>query len=236
LQRAADFFFLSNHKIYMTHALQTTDKNIYESLALRGDLSLLKPEEKAVYLQRLCESMQLNPLTQPFIPLKLNGKEILYASRGATDQLASNHKLTREIIDTKRIDDVYIVTCKVTAPDGRFETGTGAVSLGNLKGDALANALMKAECVPLDSEILTREGWKKYNEIFEGQEVLAYDCETDSCVWTELEAITVHESLPMARLFSDKGQFEVFCTPNHSWAVSKPEYKPRPTNNFNRSA
>jgi hypothetical protein len=129
-------------------ALQKTDdtnKNIYESLALRGDMSALNPQDKAVYLQKLCESLGLNPLTQPFTPLKLNGKEILYASRGCTDQLASIHRLTREIIKTERLDDVFIVTCKATAPDGRFDISTGVVTIGNLKGDALANALMKAE-------------------------------------------------------------------------------------------
>ena len=122
-----------------------TEKNIYESLAMRGDISALNPQDKAAYLQKLCESLGLNPFTQPFIPLKLNNKEILYASRGATDQLSSINKLTREIVKTERLEDVYIVTCKVTAPDGRFEIGTGAVTLGTLKGDALANALMKAE-------------------------------------------------------------------------------------------
>ena len=133
----------------MTQALaaaqDATEKNIYESLALRGDMSALDPKDKAVYLQKLCESLGLNFLTQPFIPLKLNGKEILYASRGATDQLASINKLTREIIKTEQISDVYVATCKVSAPDGRFDISTGAVTIGSLKGDALANALMKAE-------------------------------------------------------------------------------------------
>lgn len=121
------------------------ERNIYESLALRGDLSGLKAEDKVVYLQKLCESLGLNPLTQPFIPLKLNGKEILYASKAATDQLASLHKLTREIVKTDRIEDVVVVTCRVTSPDGRFDVSSGAVTIGNLKGDALANAIMKAE-------------------------------------------------------------------------------------------
>ncbi len=132
-----------------SNALQAVETSInhaiLESLALKGDLSGLKPEDKVLYLDRLCTSLGLNPLTQPFTPLKLNGKEILYATRGATDQLASIHKLTREIIKTEIIQDVYIATCKVSSPDGRFDISTGAVTIGNLKGDNLANALMKAE-------------------------------------------------------------------------------------------
>ena len=187
----------------MTQALavKTTENNIYESLALRGDLSGLKPEDKTVYMQKLCESLGLNPFTQPFIPLKLNGKEILYASRGCTDQLASIHKLTREIIKTERIEDVFVATCKVSAADGRFDISTGAVTLGNLKGDALANALMKAECVPVNYEILTLEGWKSVFDLSEHytEKVFAYDAENfrdDGGIWVEFEKLAdIHISV-----------------------------------------
>jgi hypothetical protein len=126
-------------------ALDDLQKVVYESLAMKGDISGLKPEDKVRYMQRLCESLGLNPYTQPFLPLTLGGKEVLYATRGCTDQLSSVHKLTREIINTQQINDVYIATAKVAGPEGRFDISTGAVSIGNLKGDALANALMKAE-------------------------------------------------------------------------------------------
>lgn len=129
-------------------ALATTDNvqaAVFESLVVKGDISQLDSIQKAQYLERLCNSLGLNPLTQPFLPLKLNGKEVLYASRGATDQLASINKITREIINTERIEDVYVATCRATMPDGRFDISTGAVTIGNLKGDNLANALMKAE-------------------------------------------------------------------------------------------
>jgi hypothetical protein len=120
-------------------------QNLYRSLAEKGDISQLSSGDKTSYMQRLCESLGLNHLTQPFLPLKLNGKEVLYATRGATDQLASVHKLTREILKTEHIQDVYIATCRVVGPDGRFDISTGAVAIGNLKGNDLANALMKAE-------------------------------------------------------------------------------------------
>lgn len=82
-----------------------------------------------------------------------------------------------------------------------------------------ATAMMKCECVPLHSEILTREGWKTYDQARIGEEVLAYDVGTDACHWTPLLNITVHDGLPMARLFSPKGIFDVACTPEHSWAI-----------------
>jgi hypothetical protein len=118
---------------------------VFESLVVKGDISQLDSIQKAQYLEKLCSSLGLNPLTQPFVPLKLSGKEVLYASRGATDQLASINKITREIIKTERIEDVYVATCRASMPDGRFDISTGAVTIGGLKGDGLANALMKAE-------------------------------------------------------------------------------------------
>ncbi len=124
----------------------TADLNlIYESLALRGDMSGLTPQLKVTYYRQLCERLGLDPTTQPFLPLKLNGKEILYASRGATDQLARIHHVNREVISRERIEDVYVVTVRATLPSGRTEDSIGAVALGQLKGDALANCLMKAE-------------------------------------------------------------------------------------------
>jgi hypothetical protein len=41
--------------------------------------------------------------------------------------------------------DIYIVTARAKDRTGREDESTGAVPLGNLKGDALANALMNAE-------------------------------------------------------------------------------------------
>lgn len=121
------------------------DKSLYESLALKGDISGLKPEEKARHYAGLCNRLGLDPYTQPFIPLKLNNKEILYASRGATDQLARRHHVNREIVAREKVEDIYMVTVRATLPSGRSEESIGAVPLGNIKGDALANALMKAE-------------------------------------------------------------------------------------------
>src|SRR5260370_32382559 len=42
-------------------------------------------------------------------------------------------------------EDVYIVRARATMPDGRTDESLGAVSLAGLEGEALANALMKAE-------------------------------------------------------------------------------------------
>lgn len=129
----------------MNELATTPDTKLYESLALRGDISALSPQEKTRYYAALCERLGLDPYTQPFTPLRLNGKEILYASRAATDQLARIHGVTRGVVSRERLEDVYVVTVQASLPNGRTEDAIGAVPLGGLKGEALANALMKAE-------------------------------------------------------------------------------------------
>jgi hypothetical protein len=132
----------------MTNELQAHNQDVswalMESLALRGDISGLNPQQKVMYYNTLCERVGLDPTTTPFIPLKLNGKETLYATRSCTDQLAKKHSITRSIVSRERIQDIYVVTCRATI-GSRSEESVGAVSIGGLKGESLANAVMKAE-------------------------------------------------------------------------------------------
>ena len=118
---------------------------VVESLVLRGDLSGLNPQQRARHYVRVCESLGLNPDAQPFAYLRLNGKEILYATRGATDQLAAIHRITREIIDGPKVIDLAgtkLVMCvaKATHPNGRTETSVATVPMMDPQ-----NVLMKAE-------------------------------------------------------------------------------------------
>lgn len=116
-----------------------------ESVLIGGDLSRLRPDERTAYYLRVCDSVGLNPLTKPFEYLRLNGREVLYATRACTDQLRQIHGVSIKITARERIDDVYVVTASATDRTGRIDESTGAVVVGTLKGEALANALMKAE-------------------------------------------------------------------------------------------
>lgn len=116
-----------------------------EAVIAKGDLSKLTPDERVQYYAATCRSMGLNPLTQPFQYLNLQGKTVLYAGRTATDQLRKIHGVSIEVVSKERIEDVYVVTVKAWTPDGRQDTEIGAVAIGNAKGEQLANVLMKAE-------------------------------------------------------------------------------------------
>jgi len=121
------------------------DAAITERVLLHGDLRQLTPAQKVSYYSAVCESLGLNPLTQPFAYLVLNGKEILYAKRDAAEQLRKIHSISIEIKAREMIGDVYVVTACASMGDGRRDESTGAVAIGTLKGEALANAYLKAE-------------------------------------------------------------------------------------------
>jgi hypothetical protein len=116
-----------------------------EPALLDGDLSRLSETQRIQYYTRVCESVGLNPITKPFEYLRLNGKMIMYATRACTDQLRHIHKVSLTIVSRERLEGVYVVTARATMPDGRTDESIGAVPLDGVKGEALSNALMKAE-------------------------------------------------------------------------------------------
>lgn len=118
---------------------------LMEQVLIRGDLSRLTPQERSDYMMAVCKSVGLNPLTKPFEFIMLNGKLVLYALKAATDQLRTIHKVSVIELIESDWDGVYIVTAKVQNAEGRTDSAKGAVSIAGLRGEAMANAIMKAE-------------------------------------------------------------------------------------------
>jgi hypothetical protein len=115
-----------------------------ERVLIKGDIGKLSDEQRVYYYRAVCESVGLNPLTQPFNYLVLKGKTVLYANKACTDQLRTNHKISIYQLDTKTEDGIYQVTAYARNAEGREDADLGAVSISNLKGEDLANAKMKA--------------------------------------------------------------------------------------------
>lgn len=124
----------------------TTQLNpeVLSRLVVQGDLSKLSESQKVEYYTSLCHATGLSPVSQPFAYLRLNGKEVLYATKSATDQLRKVYGASVTITARETIGEVYVVTAKATV-GSRSDESTGAVSVAGLRGDSLANAFMKAE-------------------------------------------------------------------------------------------
>jgi hypothetical protein len=117
---------------------------IIESLVMNGDLSKMSQPQKLAYYKYRCQQVDLDPSAKPFDLLTLQGKQILYANAGATQQLCERRGLSPVIVGREIIDGTCIVTSRVTDKGGRTTENVGAVPVGGLKGNELANAIMKA--------------------------------------------------------------------------------------------
>lgn len=128
-----------------TTSVTTNNDSIIQSLVLNGDMAKLTPTDKVTYYKQYCERLGLDPFTQPFRILKLNGKETLYCDRSGTQQLNKLHKISHLIAAREVTNECYVVTAKAFDSNGRQTESIGAVSITGLKGENLCNAMMKAE-------------------------------------------------------------------------------------------
>lgn len=116
-----------------------------EDVLIRGDLSKLNEQQRTEYYLRLCNSIGLNPMTQPFQYLTLNGKLVLYARRDCADQLRKINGISIEIVSQDKVDGLLSIHVRAKDKDGRTDEDLGVVAFGeNLKGEAAANTILKA--------------------------------------------------------------------------------------------
>lgn len=120
------------------------DLTAIERVIVAGDLSELTPDERWNYYRGVCQSVGLNPFTQPFLYITLSGKLVLYATKGAADQLRDNHRISISQPKIDLSDGLCIVTVTATDKTGRTDSDLGIVPVENLRGDAKANAILKA--------------------------------------------------------------------------------------------
>lgn len=116
-----------------------------ESVLIEGDLQKLSSEQRVIYYKKICESLGLNYLTKPFAYIRLNGKLTLYALKDCSEQLRKRDGVSIHSMTNELIGDVYVVKAFGRTKDGKDDVATGAVPITGLKGEALANAYMKAE-------------------------------------------------------------------------------------------
>lgn len=129
----------------MSNELTNLSPEIMSSLILKGDISGLDPHQRVQYVINLCQRIGLDPLTQPFKILRLQGKEVLYADKGCAQQLCKIYGISTAITNKEKIENVYVVTVRASNKEGRFTDEDGAVTINkDTQGDMLANALMKA--------------------------------------------------------------------------------------------
>lgn len=122
-----------------------TNEALLEKVLLKSDLQGLTPIETVHHIKNICDSLGLNPLTNPIEAIEFQGKKKLYFTKQATEQLRVIKHISVSIKETKLIDDLYIVIAEAKTPEGRYDTSTAAIAFSHLKGQARADAMMKCE-------------------------------------------------------------------------------------------
>lgn len=129
----------------MNNLVKTNTISAHELALVQNDLSKLNTPERLSLYNKTCESIGLNPLTQPFGYIEFRGGKLsLYAKKDATDQLRKLHSVSVTIVSKEIVNDNYVVIARAKDREGREDEDMGSVSIKGLSGDNLGNAMMKA--------------------------------------------------------------------------------------------
>lgn len=71
------------------------------------------------------------------------------------------------------------------------------------------------QCVTLDTEILTRRGWLRHDEVVVGDQTLGYNPATGRNEWTTITKVVYYDNAPVWRIGNSRWHADV--TPNHRW-------------------
>lgn len=119
--------------------------NKAELAIILGDLSRLTAEERMQYINSICQSLGMNPLTGPFGYITFQGKLVLYAKKDAAEQLRKIYGVAITDMKVEVVEGICVVRVTAVDREGRTDHATGMVPVENLKGVDKANAMMKAE-------------------------------------------------------------------------------------------
>jgi hypothetical protein len=79
-------------------------------------------------------------------------------------------------------------------------------------------------CVPVKtSKALTREGWKYYNELTIGEEILTYSLNNDCLEFNPIKNLHHYNDAKTYVIKNGNTGWKFECTPNHRWVVKHPK-------------
>jgi len=84
---------------------------------------------------------------------------------------------------------------------------------------SVAKRLLYA-CVPMDTTALTKDGWKTYDELSVGEEILTYNSDKNQKEWKPVLDKVKFEDEPVTEIFHKSG-WSIRSTPDHRWFVRR---------------
>lgn len=76
-------------------------------------------------------------------------------------------------------------------------------------------------CVDEQTECLTMNGWKKYNEIEIGEMAAQFDMESGLCSWASIEDVAIYPVINQPLISATRRDLNLLLTPNHRTVVCR---------------
>jgi hypothetical protein len=134
-------------------ALSSLPDAVRQAIAA-GDFKHCTDAEREQYIEALCATIGISPMSRPFGWLKQptrggNHNLVCYALKDCTEQLRSLRQVSLSILRCEPVADVMMVHVRATLPavhgqPVRSDEDVGAVWLGDTSGENRANAVMRA--------------------------------------------------------------------------------------------
>ena len=81
-------------------------------------------------------------------------------------------------------------------------------------------------CVPIEtSKALTKEGWKSYDQLNIGDQILTFNLEQNNLEFKPIQNLHYYTDTPTYVVKNGNTGWKFECTPNHKWVVKYPECK-----------
>lgn len=74
-------------------------------------------------------------------------------------------------------------------------------------------------CLDTETEILTRRGWLRHDEVRVGDYTYSLDHETGSAAWREIMAVNIYPEAPTKVMVCEGKNLDFVATPDHRWPV-----------------
>lgn len=176
------------------------------------------PEEYHSYIQVLTRwNRQANAYVEsPY--MRVDGRVQMFLDdvvQAGPDALVSYHTEPVEIAGRPAMK-------AVVRAGNRTATGHASIEFDGEGVDA-TNPIENSECVPLNTEILTKHGFKFFYQVRCGDAVLTHNVATGYSEWQPIQSIGVFKNQPLIEMKTSR--FKARCTPNHKWVVENQQKK-----------
>lgn len=124
-----------------------------------------------------------------------------------------NGSITTEIVSLEN----GVVTMQTTVRDDEGKILATGYAYEKENSTFINKTSFIENCVPLDTQILTDQGWKYYYQLKGGESVLSLNISTNKIEYCKLLGINRYVSKPLKKLKTSR--FEAVCTDQHKWVV-----------------